>query len=93
MQAVSYLLHLFENSYVQKCIFAKDFVRIFNITSVILKISMFDLVFCFCFCFFYLVLTIPVKKYLLLLLTCVINVLFIFSAVQSKPDQESLQFT
>ena len=36
-QAVKCLLELFENSYAQECIFAKDFNANFNISFVILK--------------------------------------------------------
>lgn len=46
-QAVNCLFELFENSYAQECIFAKDFNANFNISFVILKCFVINFVFVF----------------------------------------------
>ena len=48
------LLELFENSYAQECIFAKDFNANFNISFVILKCLVINFVSVFVFGFFFL---------------------------------------
>ena len=52
-------MQLLQNSYVQKCISAKDIYRPFNISFVILKFFVCSFVFCI-FLFLFLVLNIPV---------------------------------
>ena len=84
-QAVKCLLELFENSYAQECIFAKDFNANFNISFVILKCFVINFFF-----FFFLVLNITLCVYLLLLLMWVVDAVFIVGVVQLRADQQIL---
>ena len=86
-QAVNCLFELFENSYAQECIFAKDFNANFNISFVILKCFVINFV--FVFVFFFLVLNITLCVYLLLLLW-VVNAVFIVGVVQLRANQQIL---